>query len=200
MIERFGVPPDKVVDVQALIGDIVRQRAGRAGHRREDRGAADQRVRRSRDAARARRRDQAAQAPREPDRVRRPGAAVASTLVHPRLRTCRSMSRSPRPRVRAARYRRRCSASCASSNSPRWSAASPMGSAPSCPKGMTPSPTPQRARRDDYDHPLRRSPRGRGGVARREPQDRGRLAGAACGGARGQARSDRRSTAPTTRR
>ena len=40
-----------------------RQRAGRAGHRREDRRATDRRIRRSRNAAQARRRDQAGQAP-----------------------------------------------------------------------------------------------------------------------------------------
>ena len=39
-----------------------RQRAGRAGHRGEDRGAADRRIRRPRNAARARRRDQAGEA------------------------------------------------------------------------------------------------------------------------------------------
>ena len=71
------MPPDKVVDVQALAGDFDRQRAGRAGHRRQDRGRADQRVRRSRHAAGARRRDQAAQAAREADRVRRAGAHLA---------------------------------------------------------------------------------------------------------------------------
>ena len=48
-----------------------RQRAGRAGHRREDRGAADRRIRRSRNAAQARRRDQAGQAPADADRQRR---------------------------------------------------------------------------------------------------------------------------------
>ena len=44
-----------------------RQCAGRARHRRQDRGAAHRRIWRSRNAARARRRDQAAQAPRDPD-------------------------------------------------------------------------------------------------------------------------------------
>ena len=63
----FRRRPDKVVDIQALAGNSDRQRAGRAGHRRQDRGAADQRIRRSRNAARARRRDQAAQAPGDAD-------------------------------------------------------------------------------------------------------------------------------------
>ena len=33
VVEKFGVPPEKVIDVQALAGDSDRQRAGRPGHR-----------------------------------------------------------------------------------------------------------------------------------------------------------------------
>ena len=54
VVEKFGVPPEKVIEVQALIGDFDRQCPGRAGHRRQDRGAAHLRIRRSRNAARAR--------------------------------------------------------------------------------------------------------------------------------------------------
>ena len=47
---------------------LDRQRARRAGHRRQDGGATDRRIRRPRHAARARRRDQAAEAARDADR------------------------------------------------------------------------------------------------------------------------------------
>ena len=64
VIEYFGAGPDKVVDIQALAGDFDRQYPRSAGDRRQDRGAADQRIWRPRDPARSRRRDQAAEAPR----------------------------------------------------------------------------------------------------------------------------------------
>ncbi len=51
-----------------------RQHPGRARHRPENGGAAARRIWRSRHAAGARRRNQAEQAAREPDRIRRPGA------------------------------------------------------------------------------------------------------------------------------
>ena len=79
MREKFGVGPDKVVDVQALAGDIDRQCAGRARHRRQDRGRADQYLWRSRHPAGPRRRDQAAEAPRGADRQCRAGAHSAAS-------------------------------------------------------------------------------------------------------------------------
>ena len=45
VIEKFGVPPEKVIEAQALIGDFDRQRAGRAGHRRQNGGRAYRPVR-----------------------------------------------------------------------------------------------------------------------------------------------------------
>ena len=77
VMEKFGVPPSKVIEVQALAGDSDRQCAGRARHRRQDRGGADQSVWRSGNAAEARRRDQAAQAPRNPDREHRERTRLA---------------------------------------------------------------------------------------------------------------------------
>ena len=74
--ERFGVPPEKVVDVQSLAGDFDRQRSRHSRHRRQDRGRADQCLWRSRYAAEARQRDQATEAPRAFDRARRQGAAL----------------------------------------------------------------------------------------------------------------------------
>ena len=41
------------------------------------------------------------------------------------------------------------------------------------PEGMTPSATPQRKKKDDYDHPLRRSPRGETGTAARAETEGG---------------------------
>ena len=77
VIEKFGVDARQGDRRPGAGRRFDRQRAGRARHRREDRGPADQRVRRPRDAAGARRRDQAAQAPRGADRQCRAGAHLA---------------------------------------------------------------------------------------------------------------------------
>ena len=53
VIEKFGVPPEKVIEVQSLIGDFDRQRARRSRHRGEDRRAAHRRIRRSGNTAEA---------------------------------------------------------------------------------------------------------------------------------------------------
>ncbi len=82
-----------------------RQRAGRAGHRREDRRAAHRRIRRSRNAAQARIRDQAGEAPPDPDRERRKGAAVEEARHARRSRQARRAdrrSRRARARLQAA--------------------------------------------------------------------------------------------------
>ena len=68
--EYFGVGPDRVVDVQALAGDSTDNVPGAPGHRAQDRGSAHHRIWRSRDAARPRGRDQAAQAARSADQSR----------------------------------------------------------------------------------------------------------------------------------
>ena len=70
VVAYFGAGADKVVDIQALAGDSTDNVPGAPRHRRQDGGAADRRIRRPRHAARARRRDQAAQAPRDADRSR----------------------------------------------------------------------------------------------------------------------------------
>ncbi len=99
VVEYFGVGPDRVVDVQALAGDFDRQRAGRAGHRTEDRGPAYFRVRGSRDAACPRGRDQTAEAPRSADQSRH-------REPYPRVEAARHLGsrRARRDAARGARY------------------------------------------------------------------------------------------------
>ena len=70
VVDYFGVPPGQGRRRAGAGRRFHRQRAGRARHRRQDRRAADRRIWRSRNAAGARRRDQAAQAPRDADQSR----------------------------------------------------------------------------------------------------------------------------------
>ena len=104
VVAYFGVEPEKVVDVQALAGDFDRQRAGRARHRRQDRGAAPERIRRPRNLAGARRRDQAAEAPRGLARERR----ARAHLEKARDACGRCRARDPARRSRLAPARRPC--------------------------------------------------------------------------------------------
>ena len=73
-----------------------RQRAGRARHRRQDRGATDRRIWRSRNAAVARRRDQAAEAARGADRECREGADLAAAGAARRQGQARRAARRTR--------------------------------------------------------------------------------------------------------
>ena len=77
VVEKFGVAPDKVVDVQSLMGDSTDNVPGVPGIGQKtaaqligDYGDLDTLLARAV-------RDQAGQAAREPDRIRRPGAPVA---------------------------------------------------------------------------------------------------------------------------
>ena len=98
-----------------------RQRARRARHRHQDRGAADPGIRRPRHAAGARRRDQAAEAARGAARPRRADPHLAGAGHAEARRAARGAAGGARG-ARAGR-RRRCSASWA-----RWSSApSPAG-------------------------------------------------------------------------
>ena len=96
VIEKFGVPPEQGRRGAGAGRRQRRQCAGRARHRRQDRGAADQRIWRPRHAAGARRRDQAAEAPRGADRERREGADLAATRAARRRRAARRAARRTR--------------------------------------------------------------------------------------------------------
>jgi DNA polymerase-1 len=92
VFDKFGVTPDKVVDVQALCGDSVDNVPGAPGHRHQDSLGPDQRVRRPRHPPGPRLRDQAGQAPPDPDRLRRPDPPVAPAGAA-RLRHAASLAR-----------------------------------------------------------------------------------------------------------
>ena len=77
VIEKWGVPPEKMIDLQAMTGDSVDNVPGIPGHRAEDRRAAARNLWRSRHAARPCLRDQAGQAPRDHHRQCRQGAHFA---------------------------------------------------------------------------------------------------------------------------
>ena len=94
--EKFGVYPEKMIELQALVGDSTDNVPGVPGHRAEDRRAAPRRVRRPRNAARPRRRDQAAEAAREPGAVRRAGAHLAQARGALLRRAARRAARRPR--------------------------------------------------------------------------------------------------------
>ena len=65
VIEKWGVPPEKMIDLQALTGDSVDNVPGVPGIGPKTAAQLLEQLRRSRHAAGARRRDQAGQAPRD---------------------------------------------------------------------------------------------------------------------------------------
>ena len=115
--ERFGVPPDKVVDVQALAGDSTDNVPGVPGIGVKTAAELINEYGDLEIAARPCRRDQAAQAPRAADRVRHAGAALARSGHAQGRRAARSAGRGSL--ACAIPSRRRCWASCARWNSRR---------------------------------------------------------------------------------
>ncbi len=74
VIEKFGVGPERVIDVQALAGDSVGQCTGCARHWHQNGGTANRRIWRSGHSAGARRRDQTTKAAGKPGKFCRAGA------------------------------------------------------------------------------------------------------------------------------
>ena len=145
VIERFGVPPSKVVEVQALIGDSSDNVPGVPGIGVKtaallinEFGDLETLLARASEIKQEKRRESLITFADQ--------ARLSKALVHSR-HPCAARCRARRDRGARSPTPRRCSASCASSNSARWSAASPRVSAPRRPKGMTPSPTTAAARR-----------------------------------------------------
>ena len=81
--EKFGVAPEQVVDVLALMGDTIDNIKGVPGHRRQGRARADLQIRIARKSDRPRRRDSAEAVSRTAARQRRVGAAEPRARAHP---------------------------------------------------------------------------------------------------------------------
>ncbi len=77
VIEKWGVPPEKMIDLQAMMGDSVDNVPGIPGVGQKTAAQLHRTVRRPRHAARPRRRDQAGQAPANDHRQCRQGAHLA---------------------------------------------------------------------------------------------------------------------------
>ena len=116
--EDFGVPPERRARRPGADGRHGRQRAGRAGDRREGRPPADPRARLAGSAARARRRAVAQGLPRGPDRAPRRRAPLQGAGHHP-LRPA-DRARHPEPCASSRPTSRRCAGCSPSSSSSPW--------------------------------------------------------------------------------
>ncbi len=159
VIERFGVPPSKVVEVQALIGDSSDNVPGVPGIGVKtaallinEFGDLETLLARASEIKQDKRRENLIKFADQ--------ARLSQDARHPRHAMCRSRCALAETAVRQpdaeALGQLHAQARIHHAAPPRgrrtWRA--------ELPEGMTPSTTPQRKKKDDYDHPLRRSPRG----------------------------------------
>ncbi len=157
VIERFGVPPSKVVEVQALIGDSSDNVPGVPGIGVKtaallinEFGDLETLLARASEIKQDKRRENLIQFA---DQARLSKTLVIlDTHVPLDVPLAETAVRPPDAEALTAFMRK------LEFTTLLRRVAEGLGA--DLPEGMTPSPTPQRKKKDDYDHPLRRSPRG----------------------------------------
>jgi DNA polymerase I len=157
VIERFGVPPSKVVEVQALIGDSSDNVPGVPGIGVKtaallinEFGDLETLLARAAEIKQDKRRESLINFA---DQARLSKALVILDAHVPLdVPLSETSVRQPDPEALTAFMRK------LEFTTLLRRVAEGLGA--ELPEGMTPSPAPQRRKKDDYDHPLRRSPRG----------------------------------------
>ncbi|MBK5199893.1 MAG: DNA polymerase I, partial [Methyloceanibacter sp.] len=157
VMERFGVPPSKVIEVQALIGDSTDNVPGVPGIGVKtaallinEFGELDTLLARASEIKQEKRRENLIHFA---DQARLSRTLVTLDRSVPLDVPLAEMAvRSPDTEALTAFMRR------LEFSTLLRRVAEGLGA--ELPEGMTPSPAPQRRKKDDYDHPLRRSPRG----------------------------------------
>jgi DNA polymerase I len=157
VMERFGVPPAKVIEVQALIGDSTDNVPGVPGIGVKtaallinEFGDLDTMLNRAAEIKQDKRRESLIHFA---DQARLSRTLVTLDCDVPLdVPLAETAVRQPDPEVLTSFMRR------LEFSTLLRRVAEGLGA--ELPEGVTPSPAPQRRKKDDYDHPLRRSPRG----------------------------------------